>query len=1329
MYRLFRQYRSCIAVLVGLGLAASAALPQSKENARPTEAAPPQLFARDNLIAWCIVPFDSKKRTPEQRAEMLKRLGFRHFAYDWRAEHVATFDAEVAALRKNGISLDAFWFPAALDKDARTILDLLKRHKIHAQLWVTMGDPVPAAKSQVEKVQAAVKILRPIVAEAAKIDCSVGLYNHGGWFGEPENQIAVIESLKEPNVGIVYNLHHGHAHIDRLADLLVRMKPHLYAINLNGMDRGGEQNGRKILPLGQGALDLQLLNTIVKSGYSGRIGILGHTMNDAEDQLKDNLDGLDWLVPQLNGALPGRKPVTRTPVPAPPKSATKASTQTDYNPERAKQLLAEAKKDGNASRGADVFRAPQFACLSCHRVGKQGGTVGPDLTLLGRCIPQPEIVEAVLWPKLKVKEGYVAWSISLTNGTSITGYKESENNSDLVLRDPTENKVHRLSKTKIEAQQQIGSLMPDGLTAAMSPQQLRDLIRFLIDLGIAGAEPGETLLAHGIGPASFSFERNPLQPEYWPSWQRPVNRDRVYDFYAKEAEYFWKHPGATILPEFPGLDGGKYGHWGNQSEETWADGRWNKTDLGSLMSGVFHAPGIVVPKGVCIRIGEHGELATCFNPETLCYDAVWQGGFVKFSAVRHGFLDGLIMDGKLVARPKGERPDKPFVYHGFYRHGRRVIFSYRIGDTEFLDSPWVSSAGFERIVGPARDHPLAKFIHGGPAQWPEIFQTKGVLGQTSPYAIDTIKVPFDNPWKAPLFFGDHDFLPDGTAFICTMQGDVWRVQGLDGELKNVQWKRFASGLHHALGLVVANGDVYVLGRDQITRLHDLNGDGEADFYECFSNAYRTSPAGHDFICGLQRDAAGRFYTASGPQGVIRISADGKSVETLATGFRNPDGLGLMPDGSVTVPCSEGEWTPASMVALVKANYALAPGSRPPHFGYGGPVDGKPPQLPLVYFPRGLDNSSGAQVPIPDNRWGPLQGLAVHFSYGAASHFLMLRDEVGGQPQGAVVPMPGEFASGAHRGRFNPHDGQLYVSGMGGWGTYSEDDGCFQRVRYTGAPVNLPVSFHAYENGVSVAFSQPLSPEIAGKAASHLAQCWNYRYGQAYGSAEYSSRHIDVRGHDVLTIASAHLINDGRTLFLEIPDLQPVNQLHLHLRADNGAPRDLFATIHRMDVPFTNFADYKPVVKQIAAHPMLVDLARTTKTRPNPWKRKLPDPRTITIEAGKNLSFTPRELSCRPGEAIKLVFRNPDVVPHNWLLLKPGSLQRVGDLANKLISSPDAVTWQYVPQTDDVLAYADIAQPNDSVTIYFRAPKEKNRYPFVCSFPGHWMVMNGVLKVE
>src|SRR5262249_45073783 len=159
---------------------------------------------------------------------------------------------------------------------------------------------------------------------------------------------------------------------------------------------------------------------------------------------------------------------------------------------------------------------------------------------------------------------------------------------------------------------------------------------------------------------------------------------------------------------------------------------------------------------------------------------------------------------RLLDRPPGNKPSKPFTYHGYYRYGNRVIFSYRIADEEMLDSPWVEGGKFISIVGPACSHPLAHLTHGGPAQWPQLLETRGILGSGSPYVIDTIPPPFANPWKAPLFFGDHDFLPDGTALLCTMQGDVWRVQGLDHDLENVRWRRIASGLHQALGLVVAD---------------------------------------------------------------------------------------------------------------------------------------------------------------------------------------------------------------------------------------------------------------------------------------------------------------------------------------------------------------------------------------------------------------------------------------------------------------------------------------------------------------------------------------------
>ena len=298
-----RSHLMTIMLLAVLGLPAALAL---------TAAEPPKLFERANLTAWCIVPFDAKKRGPEARAEMVKSLGLKRIAYDWREEHVPSFEAEILAYQKNGLDFFAFW--GQHDQAFR----LFEQYQLHPQIWQTMGGGNGATHE--ESVRLAATALLGLVERTRKAGCPLGIYNHGGWGGEPENMASVCEFLRKnhqaDHVGIVYNLHHGHGHIDDFAAVLARMKPFLLCLNLNGMTRDGDKQDKKILPLGQGELDLSLLRLVRDSGYQGRIGILGHTMNDAEDQLRDNLDGLDWLVPQLDGTPPGPKPISRTLRPA-----------------------------------------------------------------------------------------------------------------------------------------------------------------------------------------------------------------------------------------------------------------------------------------------------------------------------------------------------------------------------------------------------------------------------------------------------------------------------------------------------------------------------------------------------------------------------------------------------------------------------------------------------------------------------------------------------------------------------------------------------------------------------------------------------------------------------------------------------------------------------------------------------------------------------------------------------------------------------------------------------------------------------------------------------
>ena len=1027
-------------------------------------------------------------------------------------------------------------------------------------------------------------------------------------------------------------------------------------------------------------------------------------------------------------------------------SVLRADAQaTAWDAERVRQTAANALAFGNAERGIAVFGSVKTACISCHRIGRHGGTVGPDLSKIGKDRTTEEITESILWPSRKVADEYRTVVLLTTGGLQIKGYPVKGNVGHTAVRDPATGRVNQVAEAEIEERMAGGTLMPDALATAMTIEQLNDVVRLLSTLGKKDAPDSQlidTVLGHSMShaPAQFAYDRKPLLPEVFPHHNHHVNRDRVFDFYTKQAEYFKKADfRPRLLAEYPGLDGGTFGHWGNQDESVWANDDWNRADHGRLLSGVVRGQGVSVTRGICVRLGDNREVSACFDPDTLSWAAAWTGGFVGTSGVRHGLLGGLAIQGSLLGLPEQQTPVEPFHYQGLYRHGERIVFAYRIGDTDYLDAPWTENGEFTHVVAAAGEHPLRELTRPGPAVWPERFTTDITSVKGEPLIVDSIGLPIENPWNVPVYPGDHDFLPDGSVLVCTIQGDVWHVTGIDdaGTKQTAQWRRFASGLHQALGLIIDDDGIFVLCRDQIARLHDLNQDGEADFYECYSNAFASSPAGHDFVCGLQRDAQGRFYIASGSQGLVRISAEGKSVEVLAAGFRNPDGLGLYRDGTVTIPCSEGSWTPASQICAVQPERSVqttAGGGKigqhqPPHFGHGGAPGGGVPDLPLVYLPRGLDNSAGGQCVIHSKDWGPLNGQMIHTSFGTGTHFLLLRDEVDGQLQGGVVPLPGEFLSGAHRARFNEADGHLYVSGMAGWGTYTPHPGCFHRVRRTGAPLRLPTSFHVHQNGIALEFSEPLNETIAENVDRQFAQCWNYRFSPAYGSAEYSARHIGMTGHDVLTVRSAHVGEKGRRLFLEIPDLQPVNQLHLRLNAWQGSAVDLFLTVHRLDEPFREFGGYQPGNKKVAPHPILADMVLIKNRVPNPFQKKVPLARSVVLETATNLSFATRRINMKAGEPIRLTLKNPDVVPHNWALLKSGTLQFVGQLANKLVADPAGWARHYIPETEDVLVYTDIVPAKREFTVFFNAPGDPGRYPFLCTFPGHWMVMNGEVVVE
>ncbi|MCX6858583.1 MAG: heme-binding domain-containing protein, partial [Verrucomicrobia bacterium] len=729
-------------------------------------------------------------------------------------------------------------------------------------------------------------------------------------------------------------------------------------------------------------------------------------------------------------------------------------------------------------------------------------------------------------------------------------------------------------------------------------------------------------------------------------WQEFVNRERTFDFYGKQALKFMNQTLPDLIPPFPGMDGGQQGHWGNQNDQvTWKDSRWAASDLGSVFSGVFKGAGITVNKGVCVRFDDKYAV---FDPERMAWRLEWSGGFIKLNDNRHGFMSGAPMDGKVTSK---EEKKLSGTYRGFFR---------RVNEVNIVTSETLLPAP-------------------GPALWPQWIETKGEVDTQAPFATDRITIPFENPYGTLFFITAHDFFSDGTAAIATMTGEVWLVKGIDEKLEKLRWKRYATGLHQPLGMKVVKDKLYVLGRDQITCLHDLNNDDEADFYECVTNAMTTSPGGHDFIVGLETDKDGRWYFASGNQGVCRITGSDK-LEVLGSGFRNPNGLGLSPDGRfITTSVQEGDWTPATSICQIELGK-----NEGAHFGAGGPKDGKPPEPVLMYMPRGEDNSASSQVFITSNKWASLQGdnNLIHLSSGGGSAWLMMRQNVKGLWQAAAVKISGNFDSGPQCARFNPNDGHLYVNGMAGWGTYTPKDGCFQRVRFTGGDKPVPVGFEARDNGVIIRFNQPVKE---ANAATCFAQCWNYKYGPQYGSPEYSVKYADTPGHDPLEVRSVQKLDGDKTLFLEIPQIVTASQIHLRISTSH----DIFLTAHALAEPFTDFPNYTKIAK--TNHAAQIGLEAPKPTKPNPWA-KGEGGREIIIEAALGLQFVQKQLTAKAGEKLTILFKNPDVVPHNWLLAKPGTLQKLGDKCNLMITDPQGMQKHYVPDSDDVIAYTDMTNP-------------------------------------
>jgi putative heme-binding domain-containing protein len=519
-------------------------------------------------------------------------------------------------------------------------------------------------------------------------------------------------------------------------------------------------------------------------------------------------------------------------------------------------------------------------------------------------------------------------------------------------------------------------------------------------------------------------------------------------------------------------------------------------------------------------------------------------------------------DGKLRLRiAAGDEPVAFTVWT--LSHGDTVLNplekSSGVSSTEQSDETGIGVHRLEAAIdNPARN--LVALTQGGRSRWSGVIRTKAQIGpDEGPFTVDVLTAPESNPWLAQTRFTGLDFSETGDIAICSWDGDVWWVE-TDTDTSELRWRRIATGLFQPLGLKIVDGKIHVTCRDQLVVLHDLNGDGEIDFYECLNSDHQVTEHFHEFAMGLQVDSEGNFYYAKSgrhalpavvPQHgtLLKVSPDGAKTEILATGFRAANGVCLNPDGSLAVTDQEGFWIPKNRINWVTPDRSAGPKFYGNLLGYTDVTDTADTAMepPLCWITNAFDRSPAELLWVDSDRWGQLNGSLLSLSYGYGKIFLVPHERVGGVMQGGMIELPlPTLATGVMRGRFNPGDGQLYLCGMFAWAGNATHPGALYRVRPTGRPAHLPIAIHAKESGMVLRFTEPLEPSTVGPDNVSVKR-WTLKRTAGYGS--------DHHDETELRATSVSLSEDGKTVTIFLADPRPTwcMEIKYSFRSATGDP--------------------------------------------------------------------------------------------------------------------------------------------------------------------------------
>jgi len=781
------------------------------------------------------------------------------------------------------------------------------------------------------------------------------------------------------------------------------------------------------------------------------------------------------------------------------------------------ELANLSEQHGDIARGQAIFGREKLGCVKCHQaLGDNSAQqpVGPLLNMVGDRLSTEHIVRSILDPNETVPEDFQSYVVATIDGDLITGVLVRQSEEEVVLVDVEKGQIV-ISRDDIEEMKKTKSAMPENIVNDIGDrQEFYDLVKYLSS---RKASALGTAVTAGDSLTVKDIPKRPGQPRML-AISRPDGICYTYIPHYARPEKIWQGPLGWKMPD-------------------------GTMVLNESSAQAFH----IRNRPWKIDVGK---------------------GEFDFSWIGHKVVDSnVVMSYQLKDKKEGRvwKVEEWLDVVSPLQQSLRFKITHPEGTNEVL-TYWLAQTKFRSVKtnGQQAQRNQLEFLKPGQSDY-ELTLLRRRSGTTVPDGYSIHRLPGPQIEKPYLFEpASFSFAPDGTAFVSTRTGALWRYH-------DQKWNLFADGLHESLGVCVSqNGrDVYAMQKPELTRLEDADSDGVAEVYRTVTDRFRFTGQYHEFAFGPVMNSQGELFFSLGlsaagyhevketqtgqmcsPLGyrgwMMKVDTEGQTIP-FASGMRSPAGIGINDQDEIFITDNQGDWVGSSYLGHVEQDDFLGHpaalwdkteyGLTPRELDYKT-VDArvkKVPKLdedkfkatrkrPAVWLVHGdLANSPGNPAFCPKNGFGPFEGQAFIADISHRAVVRVALEKVNGQYQGAAFPFVRPLASCAYSTGFDS-DGNLWVGSVGrGWTT---GDPIIEVIKYD--PANPPFEMQRIEltkNGFDIHFTQPVA-EPRSDAFQIDVKHFHYLYWAEYGS--------DRQDYQPVSIEKIQLSPDRKTLSLTVP---------------------------------------------------------------------------------------------------------------------------------------------------------------------------------------------------